>query len=167
MDNKFILAYQRIMRKIAFISGILGTIAMLFLVLMTVADVCLRYFFNHPILGSFELTEYILIPLALFGIPWAASEKANVRVDLIMGKIQNYKRARVDIVTCLLSMILTAVLAWFTVPQAFYIYEVEIVSPRLDIPAYPFYLITALGFFILFFVLISELIDFTREAMQK
>lgn len=165
--QRYSSAYKRIIRKVAFISGVVGTITMIGLVLMTVSDVFLRYFFNRPILGSFELTEYLLIPIAMFAIPWAASEKANVRVDLIMGRIKAYKRARVDIGACLFSMILTGVLAWFTVPQALYIMEVEIVSPMLDIPAFPFYFITAFGFFILFFVLISELIDFIHEAKQQ
>ena len=137
------------------------------LVLMTVADVVLRFFFNNPILGSFELTEYLLVPITCFAIAWASHEKANVRVDLIVGKWSRRPKAILYAASCFLSLIMAFIFAWFTVPQAFYILDINIVSDMLKIPAYPFYFIIALGFFILFFILISSLIEFIEEAVAK
>lgn len=162
-----ITTYKTIMAKIARICGILGAISLVLLSLLTVSDVILRFFFNSPIVGSYELTEYLLIPIVFFAIPWATMQKSNVRVDLIVGKFRDKRRAKIYAVSCILSMIVTAVFAWFTVPQALYIHEVHIDSEMLDIPAYPFYILTALGFFILFFILIDNLIDFIKEAGTK
>lgn len=162
-----IATYKRIITRIAHLCGVLGVISLLILVLLTVADVFLRYFFNSPILGGYELTEYLLIPIVFFSIPWTTKEKSNVRVDLIVGNFKDKRRAIIYAVSCVLSIIVTFVFAWFTVPQAFYIRESRIVSESLEIPAYPFYLLTALGFFILFFILIDNLIDFITEAKAK
>jgi TRAP-type C4-dicarboxylate transport system permease small subunit len=159
--------YKRIITMIARLCGVLGVISLLILVLLTVADVFLRYFFNSPIIGGYELTEYLLIPIVFFSIPWTTKEKSNVRVDLIVGNLKNKKRAIIYAVSCFLSIIVTSVFAWFTVPQALYIRESRIVSETLEIPAYPFYFLTALGFFILFFILIDNLIDFITEARAK
>jgi TRAP-type C4-dicarboxylate transport system permease small subunit len=159
--------YKKIISKIARICGILGAISLILLSLLTVGDVILRYFFNKPIVGSFELTEYLLIPIVFFSIPWTTKEKSNVRVDLIVGRFKDRRRLIIYAVSCFLSIIVTAVFAWFTVPQAIYIGKSNIHSEMLNIPAYPFYILTALGFFILFFILIDNLIDFIKEAAAK
>jgi TRAP-type C4-dicarboxylate transport system permease small subunit len=165
--HKIITVYKTIIKKIAAVCGILGAASLILLSLLTFADVLLRYFFNSPIVGSFELTEYLLIPIVFFAIPWATKEKSNVRVDLIVGRIRKNRRAIIYGISCVLSIIVTSVFAWFTVPQAFYIYDVYIHSEMLKIPAYPFYFLTALGFFVLFFILIDNLIDFIEEASAK
>ena len=108
-----------------------------------------------------------LIPIVFFSIPWTTKEKANVRVDLIVGRFRDRRRLIIYAISCFLSIIVTAVFAWFTVPQAIYIGESNIHSEMLKIPAYPFYILTALGFFILFFILIDNLIDFIKEASAK
>ena len=159
--------YKTIITSIARICGILGAISLILLSLLTVADVLLRFFFNSPIVGSYELTEYLLIPIVFFAIPWATKEKSNVRVDLIVGRIRNRRRAVIYAISCALSIIVTSVFAWFTIPQTLYIFEVHIDSEMLNIPAWPFYLLTALSFFILFFILIDNLIDFIKEAATK
>jgi TRAP-type C4-dicarboxylate transport system permease small subunit len=162
-----ITTYKKIITKIARICGILGAISLILLSLLTVSDVILRFFFNSPIVGSYELTEYLLIPIVFFAIPWATKEKSNVRVDLIVGGFRKRRRAMLYAISCVLSIMVTFVFAWFTIPQAFYIHKVRIESEMLEIPAYPFYFLTALGFFILFFILIDNLIDFIDEAVDK
>lgn len=159
--------HKTIITKIARICGILGAISLILLSLLTVGDVLLRYFFNSPIVGSFELTEYLLIPIVFFSIPWTTKEKSNVRVDLIVGRFRDRSRTIIYAISCVLSIIVTFVFAWFTVPQAIYIGKANIHSEMLKIPAYPFYFLTALGFFILFFVLIDNLIDFIKEGSAK
>ena len=165
--QSILTTYKTIIRNVARVCGILGALSLVLLSLLTICDVILRFFFNSPIVGSYELTEYMLIPIVFFAIPWASMEKSNVRVDLIVGRFRRKRRAVIYAISCILSIIVTFVFAWFTVPQAFYIQEVRIESEMLDIPAYPFYFLTALGFFILFFVLIDNLIDFIKEAADK
>jgi TRAP-type C4-dicarboxylate transport system permease small subunit len=167
LDMRPIMTYKKIITKIARICSILGAISLILLSLLTVCDVLLRYFFNRPIVGSYELTEYLLIPIVFFSIPWTTKEKSNVRVDLIVGRFRANRRAIIYTIACVLSIIVTSVFAWFTVPQAIYIGKSNIHSEMLKIPAYPFYIITALGFFILFFILIDNLIDFIKEAAAK
>ena len=162
-----ITTYKKIVSKIARICGILGCISLILLSLLTVGDVILRYFFNSPIVGSYELTEYLLIPIVFFSIPWTTRQKSNVRVDLIVGRFKDRRRAILYAISCVFAIIVTFVFAWFTVPQAIYIGKANIHSEMLHIPAYPFYIITALGFFILFFILIDNLIDFIKEAAGK
>jgi len=164
--NMVLSKYIKIIYSFTHKCGFLGTFVMAGLVLLTVGDVVLRYFFNAPILGSFELTEYTLVVMVFFAIPWATAEKANVRIDLIVGRFSTRVRAIFDSVTCFLSLFVTALFAWYTVPQAIYMKKLYSVSDMLDIPLYPFYFMVAFGFFLLFFVLVANLIEFIKEAVK-
>ncbi len=159
--------FTKIVSWIAQACGFLGFIALAGLMLMTVADVFLRYFFNAPILGSFEITEYLLVVVVFFAIPWAAMKRVNVRVDLIVGKFTSKTRAKFDVVTCSLSLFVTGIFAWHTVPQVIYMFRLNSVSDMLEIPAWPFYLMVALGFFLLFIILIETLIEFIKKAVAE
>lgn len=157
--------YTKIISWIAHAYGFLGTIFLAGLMLMTTADVVLRYFFNAPILGSFEITEFLLVVIVFFAIPWAAMKRVNVRVDLVVGKFTPQLRAKFDAVTCVFALIVTGFLAWHTVPQVIYVFKLGMVSDMLEIPYWPFYLMVAVGFFLLFFVLIETLIEFIKKAV--
>ena len=39
----------------------IGSVILAFMMFITAADVCLRYFFNRPIMGAYELTEITLV----------------------------------------------------------------------------------------------------------
>ncbi len=158
--------YTKIIYSIAGKGGFIGSLTMMGLVLLTVADVVLRYFFNSPILGSFELTEFSLILLVFFAIPWGTAQKVNVRVDLLVGTLPTRIRAIFDSITCFISLLVTALFAWYTIPQAKYMMKLGSESDMLEIPLWPFYFVVALGFFLLFFVLIGNLIDFIKEAKK-
>ena len=167
MEPKMPNTFTKIVTKIAQISGLLGTFMLAGLMLMTVADVFLRKFFNKPILGSFEITEYLLVVVVFFAIPWAAMNRVNVRVDLIVGKFTPKLLAKFDAVTCVLSLFVTGIFAWYTVPQVIYEFRLYRVSDMLEIPTWPFYLMVALGFFLLFIVLVETLIGFIKKAVAE
>lgn len=159
--------FTKIVSWIAHACGLLGTIFLAGLMLMTVADVVLRYFFNAPILGSFEITEYLLVVIVFFALPWAALKRVNVRVDLIVGKFSSKLRAKFDAVTCVLSLIVTGFFAWYTVPQSIYMFRLNSVSDMLEIPSWPFYFMVAFGFFLLFVVLIETLIELIKKSGEE
>ena len=165
--NKIASKYLKATDALGRFCGIVGVIMMVLLVLLTVADVFLRFFFNSPILGSFELTEYLLVVIVFFAIPWATQEDINVRVDLFTGKLRGRNQAKVYAVSCVLSIVITFILGWYTVPQAKYIYDLNVESDMLKIPSYPFYFLVAIGFFFLFFILIARFIRYIEEAVSE
>ena len=165
-QRKIIDTYMKTVSAVVNKIGLLGAFAMIGLMMLTVADVFLRKFFNAPILGSFEITEFLLVVLVFLAIPWAALKKANVKVDLIVGKLPQRVQDAFSSVTCFLSLIITAFCGWYTIPQAMYILRLNKVSEMLDIPFFPFYFMVAFGFFILLFVLLANLIEFVHKAVK-
>ena len=47
----------------------LGATLLFGMMLLTTADVILRYFFNRPITGSFELTQYLMVMIVSLLLP--------------------------------------------------------------------------------------------------
>ena len=159
--------YKRLAKIISWVCGLFSAMAALVMTLMTVGDVLSRYFFNKPILGSFELTEYLLVIVVFFAIPWATMEGAHVRVDLITGRFIKRTRGWLYAVSCVLSMIITFLFARYTFPEARYVLELGEQSDMLNIPAYPFYYLIGIGFFLLLFVLIAVFFQYIEEAVSK
>ncbi|MBH8581355.1 TRAP transporter small permease [Bisbaumannia pacifica] len=53
------------------------------LMLLTTADVTGRYFFNHPILGTVELTQLMLAAVVFLSLPVVCWREAHISVDLL------------------------------------------------------------------------------------
>ena len=158
--------YIRKVNSIGSLFGLIGALIMLGLMIFTVMDVLLRRFFNAPIVGGFEITEMTLVVMAFLAIPFAAAERVNVRVDLIVGRLSPKKGVVLDAITCFLSLGITAVLVWCTLPQVAYIRRIGNMTDMLRIPIYPFYIAVAFGLFLLFFILVGNFIEIARKWVK-
>ena len=54
---------------------------------LTAADVACRYIFNRPIIGVFELTEYLVLILIFSFIGYTQSQGGHVSVDLLLPRL--------------------------------------------------------------------------------
>ena len=59
------------------------------LMLITTGDVIGRGFFNKPIAGTFELSEYMLAIIILLGAAYTQQVKGHVAVDFLTSQIQH------------------------------------------------------------------------------
>ncbi len=74
----------------AFVAKLCGWTAGVFLaamMLLTVADVVLRLFFNRPIRGTFELVELLLACTFFFAMPATFLRNEHIVVDVIDGAL--------------------------------------------------------------------------------
>jgi len=147
------------------VAGWVAAIMLAILTLLTVSDVCGRFFFTHPIIGTTELTEYMLAIMAFFAIAWAAVAKRHIVVDLVMSRFSPRIQMIVDSITCLLSICIYAIIAWRLVMEGVDLQALSMVSTFLDVPKYPFYYVAALGCTLLTLVAIVNLIQ--RISMIK
>lgn len=63
---------------------IAGSSLILPLTVLTVADVFLRYFFNSPIRGVTDLTEFVLVIIVFPSLSWCALSGTHVSVDIVV-----------------------------------------------------------------------------------
>lgn len=138
--------------------------AMMFL---TAIDVCMRYLFNSPITGSFELVEFMMALLIPFSIVFCASENSHVQVDIIVGRFPKKIRSLFMFIANLFSLLLFVLITWQTIVYIIEEYDSKLTSAVLYIPVYPFIGTLALAFAILCFMLLSELIDYLAQTIFK
>jgi TRAP-type C4-dicarboxylate transport system permease small subunit len=116
---------------------------MMFLVM---SDVILRYIFNRPIIGSFEIVQYFMAILTSFAVVYCAYEKGHVYVEIVFDRLP--KKAQL-ILACFVSFILLILLllfAWQNIMYTREIYNQRITSAILYIPTYPFVGAVAISF---------------------
>ncbi|MBN1849664.1 MAG: TRAP transporter small permease [Deltaproteobacteria bacterium] len=143
---------SRIMNMVA--GGILAA-----MMVLTVSDVFLRYFFKRPILGATEITESLMVCLAFFGLAWCAAQRSHLKVDLVMSIFSSRTQAVSDALTGLAGLVMVALITWRNFTEAIAIQELNIVSSLIKIPAFPFYYVIALGCAVLFLVMFTQVIQ--------
>lgn len=98
----------------------------LIIVLVMAVNVLLRYFFSTGSVWAQELEWHLLVPLILFGMSYALRHGEHVRVDILYGRFTERNKARVDLLSALLTIVVSAIIIWLSlhyVEQAYVIDE--------------------------------------------
>jgi TRAP-type C4-dicarboxylate transport system permease small subunit len=142
-------------------------IVLVLMVLLTVVDVCLRYIFNNPIVGSYELTEFMMAVLVFASVGFTQSVKDHVSVDLVVTKLPDRVRALLEAITCLLAFGLFGLAAWRNELHTGTTWARHDVSAELFIPVSPFVLFVALGLAVLSLVLLVQFFQSLAQVLKK
>ena len=148
----------------------MGRVAIVFLVpmmLLTVADVFLRYFFNYAIPASTEFIEYLMVFVGFLGIAWCATKNRHIKVELIVGRFSPRVQAFFNSFNALAVIGVCTLLASQSISESIRARNLNWVSEATDIPWFPFFYVVALGYIILFFVMIIILVRSINEALKR
>ena len=142
------MAIETVLSKLgkcsSFLSG-LGAIALFGMMALTMADVIGRYLFNSPILGAFEITEFLVLILIFSFLGYAQAHKVHVSVDLLITMFPRKVQRVIDLINHTVCFLLMILIAWMGAVNALDLMEVGEASPNLSIPDYPFAFFLALG----------------------
>ena len=144
----------------------IGQFTLILMVMLTVADVFLRYVLNRPILGSYELTEFMMAVLVFSTIGYTMVVKGHVVVDLVFTKLPQRIKDILECITSFIAFILFAVVAWRNVMQADTAWGRNDVTAELFIPISPFILFVAIGIAVLALVLFAQFIQSFAKAIK-
>ena len=158
---------ERTITSIARISGYLGVGLLILMMLLTVLDVLLRLVFNLPILGSVEITEFMMVSLAFFSIGWATLAKAHVVVDLLARRLGIRRQARLNIILHLFYLVLYVFIAWQSALEALSNWRMDERSIVLEIPVFPFYFVVAIGCAVVSLVVLSALVKLIAQESRR
>jgi len=115
------------------------------MMLLTIADVFLRKVFSQSILGTVEVTEFMMVILLFFALAQTEVLNGHVRVDLIMSRFGERTQTLVDAITQLVCFLLFGLFTWSTLVYAAKMRASGEVSQDLWLPVYPFIYVVALG----------------------
>ena len=113
--------------------------------LLTVADVVLRAFFNRPIHGTFELVELCLACTIFVALPAVFLRDEHLVVDVVDQLARPAVVRVLDLFGALASLLVLAVMFWRMVPLARDMQEFGDVTADLSIPKMVFWIPVLVG----------------------
>ena len=168
MNNQSIL--QDLSKRMKIFSSILsyiGALALLIMMLLTAVDVIGRHFFQRPILGVFELTEFMVLILIFSFIGYAQSYKSHVSVDLFMTFFPQKARNIIELFNHMLCLLLMALITWMGIAKVKDLMENGEMSPNLGIPNYPFAIFLVIGCAVMCIEFIRDIIHLLQSRKEQ
>ena len=156
-----------IAKNVTRIMTAVGTAVLATMMFLTALDVGLRYAFNRPLAGAFELVEYMMAILIPFSIVYCAYNKGHVAVELILGKFPKKVQIYFDVVTTFLSLLFVITIAWQNFLYIQETYASGLTSAVLLIPTYPFMVPIAIGLVAFAMNLMVHLFEYMLEAKKR
>jgi TRAP-type C4-dicarboxylate transport system permease small subunit len=152
--------FRKMVNRASYGACFIGMFLAIPLMLLTVGDVMGRSFFNKPIPGTFELSEYMLAVIVLLGAAYTQQVKGHVGVDFLTSRYAPRTQAVFQAVTTLAGLAIIAILVWQGYLEG--IHE-RAVSDQLRVPQWPFKLLVAVGGLLLWLEL---LLDFISSVLK-
>ena len=122
-----------------------ASIILFFMMLLTIADVFLRKVFSQSILGTVEVTEFMMVILLFFAVTQTEILDGHVKVDLIMSQFGERTKTLTDMIIQFVCFLLFGLFTWSTLVYAAKMRASGEVSQDLWLPVYPFIYVVALG----------------------
>ncbi|MFH1651061.1 MAG: TRAP transporter small permease [Chloroflexota bacterium] len=155
--------YHQLIRVLAAI----GSFSIISIISLTVYDVFMRYVFNLPWVGTYEVTVFLLVVIVFFYMGHVTLTDSHVSIDMFVLKMRPRLRAFFASLSCFLCVVLYVLIVWRTLVFAARMRNVGQVSVLMDIPIYPFLYLVAFGSAIMVLVFITKFIAHVRLVANR
>jgi TRAP-type transport system small permease protein len=144
----------------------IGLAALTGMMFLTAVDVTLRKTLNKPILGSYEIIQFLMAITISFALAYCALEKGHIIIDLLVMRFNKFWRAIIACFTGFLSLAISIVVTWQLIVYIPQMKDGRTLSPVLLIPLYPFVAVVAFGFLLFSLILLFHFAEFISEARK-
>ncbi|HVN98254.1 MAG TPA: TRAP transporter small permease [Syntrophorhabdaceae bacterium] len=149
--------YLGIIEKLSKALQVVGGVALVFIMLLTVADVILRRF-GHPIVGTYEIVGLGGAVVIGFAIPITSWLRGHIFVDFFYQRFSPAGRAVFNITTRVFSLALFVLIGYNLFLYAGELYKSGEVTLTRQLPFYPVAYGLGVCCFIEFLVLIGDVL---------
>ena len=163
-------SYQTLVNVIYFISRFASRIGFCTLFLMMaiiVIDVILRFLFNKPVQGSYEIVQLMMVCTVSLGISYTGLDKGHVAVGFLISKFSERKQAIINSFNYLVSVILFFFISWKSFVQVSVMKESETTTAMLEWPIYPFVIVLGCCTALLGLVFLTHFIESVSKGIKK
>ena len=143
---------------------IVGSLAVLLLMSLATVNVCLRFFFNAPYRGAYELVGFSGAIVIAFALGYTQKRKDHIVVDILTEKFPKRLNRILDGINYLITTIFFAIVSWQVFVFGTKILRSGEVSETLKIMFYPFIFSVSLGFAVFSFTLV---VDFLKNFKSR
>lgn len=133
----------------------IGSSCLAVMMFLTAADVLMRYFFNRPIFGAVEMTEFAMVFVVFLGVGYVALLDGHTSIDIFVLRASPRAQAAIASLVNFICFCFLVLMLWGALMEAKAALSNNIRSMLLLLPIFPFVLLMAFG--IAIFVLVSFL----------
>ena len=155
---------RTLIHKLAYWVCAVGMFMAIPLMLITTADVISRSFFNKPIPGVLEMSEYMLSVIILLGAAYTQQVKGHVWVDFFTVKFSKRTQMVFRVITDVATLFIISIVVCMGFSDAM---EEKTVSDMLRIPQWPFKMLVSVGGFLLWLELALDLVDSVGKLARR
>ena len=118
----------RVIERISSVSGWLSGIGVVFMAVVAIIDVFLRYFFSKPLLFADDVGVYCMIYIAFVGAALTLKMKRHIMVDILYLQLPRKAQLWLDVFTTLLGTLIVCIITWQTAAWVLYTYKTGFTS---------------------------------------
>lgn len=138
----------------------LGCGALFLMMCLTVVDVVGRYLFNAPILGAFEMTEFMVLIMVFSFLGYAQAQKSHVTVEIFFDRFPLKMKAIVSTANYLVCLVIMFIIAWMGCEKGIETFHTGEKPLNLAIPNWPFVFFLSFGSAVM-------CVEFIRDILRK
>jgi len=114
-----------------------GMVAMVFVMLAVSADVFMRYVFDSPILGIWDLSTMAFAVIIWAPMTHAAIKGSHIALTFLLDRFPRLPRLVLQVIISLVTSGMLALVSWQLLQHAIHLDVTKFVSPTLRIPHAP------------------------------
>lgn len=127
------------------IMAVFSTLALIVMMLVTVADVSMANFLHRPIVGTFDLVATLLVFAVFLGMPITFHTEANVVVDVVDHFASGQTVAKLRFTSRILSLLFLLILLYNMLSPALDAYQYGEKKPELGLPLFVIWIPILIG----------------------
>lgn len=154
---------NRLIFNISKIASRISACLLVGMMLLISFNVLLRFLFNKPIAGTYELVELMMGAVVSLSIAYCGVQRGHVSVELFVEKLHGNTRKALTILHHLVAIIFFSAISYECAQQAIVIKESAMTTTLLEIPIYPFIWTLSFGAALLSLVYFMQLIEIFRR----
>jgi TRAP-type C4-dicarboxylate transport system permease small subunit len=143
---------------------IIGGVAVLCLMSLATGNVVLRFFFNTPYRGAYEVVGFLGAIVIAFALGYTQKRKDHIVVDILTERFPKRINRILDAVNYFITMIFFTIVSWQLFVWGIKIAKSGEVSETIKIIFHPFVYCVAIGFLVFSLTLLN---DFLKSLQTK
>ncbi len=145
--------------------NMVASASLVVMMLLSCSDIFMRYLFNSPITGTYDIVGLSGAVLASFAMPYTMLKKGHVAVEILIQSLSRGKQLIIETFTHLLGISLFLLLVWQAILLSRDMKAAGEVTPTLLLPFYPIVYCMAVCFFGLCLAILFNLLHvWTKRA---
>jgi len=166
--GKAALWLERVISPVSRVFNNVGIGILMVMMFLTVVDVCLRFLpFTKPIVGAYEMSEFMMVILVFFALAYTETTKGHIRVDILVSRFPPRTQAIIDSITYLLGLVVLVLMVWQNFVVGMVKLEAGDITGGIPLPVGPFHMVIVVGAALFCLVMLVNLLDSLAKVMKK